>query len=196
MARLPPKDLATRKPRIAVLAAGYRLWRSHECDLGPVYFGKKAAYRFDDPLRQFGVLYLGYNLNGAFMESDGRRSLRTRVVSEHLLRSRCYSEINVKRRLRLIDLTGPGLARISAEASLTTSPSYAKSQQWSRALHEDPVLADGLLYRCRHDPSVKALVLFEDRADGDVTAVGPPIGWLDAPGVLGAILDRYDLGLG
>jgi hypothetical protein len=65
--------------------------------------------------------------------------------------------------LRLIDLAGPGsLVRIGVDARLFAGE-YQRAQLWSKALHDHPDKADGLLYPSRLDPSRRAIALFLDR---------------------------------
>jgi hypothetical protein len=58
---LPHAELASQDPLIFVVSAGEILYRHHQQIKDPVYFGKKGAYRFDDPQCPtpgcFGVLY-------------------------------------------------------------------------------------------------------------------------------------------
>ena len=62
--------------------------------------------------------------------------------------------------LRLVDLTGPGLPRLGADARLADGD-HQVSQAWSAAFHGHPDRPDGILYRARHDPSRFAVAIFE-----------------------------------
>ena len=96
--------------------------------------------------------------------------------------------------MRLVDLTGSGLATIGADNRLA-SGDYRVAQRWSRALHEHPAEPDGLCYRSRLDPSRASAVLFERAAA--VLEVEPQ-GSLWAPRhrvLLADILDTYDVAL-
>jgi len=100
------------------------------------------------------------------------------------------------RALRLIDLTQSGtLVRIGADARLL-SADHEIAQSWSKALHEHPTEADGMLYLSRLDPARHALALFEDRAPKMVELSRQS--WY-APGaqrhLLAELLDHYSLEL-
>ncbi len=64
--------------------------------------------------------------------------------------------------LRCVDLRGPGLARVGADARLTTG-SHLVAQRWSLAFWSHPSAPDGILYRSRRDPAETALAIY-DRA--------------------------------
>ena len=51
---------------------------------------------------------------------------------------------------------------MGADARLFTAE-YADSQAWSKALHDHPEKADGLLYLSRLDTSRQSVALFRDR---------------------------------
>jgi RES domain len=159
----PPARLHERDLPILELS---RHWcRSHPIDLGPVYYGRSSRYRFDDPEGEYGVFYVAEDPFGAFAETFGQlmstKVSLPRMISTGALATRALSSIVPSRPLRLVDLTGPGLARIGADARLFAGD-HQKSQQWSRALREHPVKADGLYYPIRHDPSRKAAAIFND----------------------------------
>jgi hypothetical protein len=139
-------------------------FRSHSIDHGPIFYGRNARFRFDHPLREYRVLYVAEDAFGAFVETFGQfisiPSLPRRITSEELL-IRALSEIVADRPVRLVDLTGPGLARIGADARLFAG-NYNESQVWSSALHSHPSRIDGLLYPTRHDPRRKAAAIFTE----------------------------------
>ena len=119
------------------------------------------------------------------------------VIDLDELNARALAEITSLRSLRLVDLTGAGLARIGADARLTseTDNGYALSQRWALSLHEHPDRPDGLLYRSRHDPSRLCAAIF-DRAEDALTATS--LGSLaDAhnAALLAELLDAYDYSL-
>jgi hypothetical protein len=73
----------------------------------------------------------------------------------------------VTRPLELVDLTGPGLAHVGADAELWAGRDYALCGRWALAFWRHPQQPDGLYYSSRHDPQRGSLVLF-DRAQGDL----------------------------
>ena len=157
---LPPLDLATRRLPIVRLAGSWvRIhWTTHD----PLFFGRTGSNRFDDPLRRYGVLYAAVTGEGAFIETFGRRPGMD-VVSRRQLAVRSVALIDATRRLRLVDLTGPGLAHIGATGGLASGPRPV-AQLWSRALWEHPSRPDGLLFRARHDPSCLTVAIFSRAA--------------------------------
>ncbi len=133
-----------------------------------MHFGRSAANRFDAPDGRFGVLYVARDAQGAFIEVFGRAT-GVRLLAQADIEACSLSEIRSTRPLRLVDLSGSGLAGIGADARLTSGDDYALAQRWSLALHVHPSGADGLLFRARHDPSRVAAVIF-DRARGEIAA--------------------------
>jgi hypothetical protein len=128
--------------------------RSHATLHSPLHFGRAGLNRFDAPGGQYGILYLAADIHGAFIETFGR-ALGVRTITVARLASRLFTEVRQTRPLRVVDLTGPGLARIGADGRLSTG-AYDLSQRWALALHEHPDRPDGLLYRSRHDPNASA----------------------------------------
>jgi hypothetical protein len=86
---------------------------------GPIYFGQSGQTRFDAPAGQYGVLYVAADVNGAFIETFGRR-LNYRLLSLHDFIAREVSQVTQTRPLRLVDLTGSGLSLIGADSRLTS----------------------------------------------------------------------------
>jgi RES domain len=85
------------------------------------------------------------------------------VVTTSELKAKAIAELKGVRALRLIDLTLSGaLVRIGADSRLFSADREV-AQLWSKALHEHPTVADGLLYPSRLDPARQAVALFEDR---------------------------------
>ena len=169
--------------------------RMHPVEYEPVFFGKTGLGRFDDPAGEYGVLYAAEDAFGAFVESFGRAPGRN-IVSWQKLRSRPLSRIGLAgtgASLRMVDLTGAGLARIGATADLTSSH-YPAAQRWSQALHEHPSEPDGLLYRLKHDPSRTGVAIFERASSLSSEFFGTLISPEHAK-LLSAILEEYKFGL-
>jgi RES domain len=156
----PPADLATHSlPLLTTTQPWFRIYRlSHQ----PLYFGKSGDGRFDLPGREAGVLYVAADEAGAFIETLGHVT-GTRVITVSALRSRGVAEIHVQRPLRLVDLTGLGLAHIGADERLC-SGEYTVAQRWSLALFRHPQKPDGLCYRSRHDPGRLGAALYQRAA--------------------------------
>jgi hypothetical protein len=188
----PPADLNRRQPLIATVD---RFWfRIHGLDRDPIYFGKRATFRFDAPAGEFGVLYVGADEHCAFIETLGQPT-GTRVVTTSSLSGRAWARIKISRALRLIDLAASGgLARIGADGRLFAGE-HIIAQRWSQALRAHPARPDGLLYPARHDPARNACALY-DHCQDLVTA--EQLGCLLDPAhsvLLGNILDTYGFGL-
>jgi hypothetical protein len=132
---------------------------------------------------------------GAFIEVYGRDP-GLNLVAELDLRGRIFSELAVKGGLRLVDLTGPGAARIGATGAISTDP-HELVRAWSRAIFEHPSSPEGIYYRLKHDLGRKGIAIFDrERIRGAVRAEGR--GSPMDPGnanLLGEILDDYDFGL-
>jgi hypothetical protein len=118
-----------------------------------------------------------------------------RVLDEGDIQSRYSIEVAVRRTLRLIDLTGPGLQRAGADARITIGDDYSISRRWAVVFWRHPIKADGLLYRSRHDPEQTAVALF-DRAQDAMTV--RDMGSLAGPAMVletAVVLERYSFGL-
>jgi hypothetical protein len=96
----------------------------------PILYGRNAKFRFDDPQREYGVLYVAEDPFGVFVETFGQfvstPGLPRQLTTEQLI-NRALSELIPGRILRLADLTGPGLAKIGADSRLFAG-NYDESQ--------------------------------------------------------------------
>jgi len=189
----PPADLNERELPIVRLEGPWL--RLHAAGRDPVFFGRTGLNRFDDPEGEYGVLYAAEDAFGAFIEVYGRDP-GLNLVAETDLRRRVISELAVEGGLRLVDLTGPGAARIGATGAISTDP-HGLVRPWSRAIHEHPSSPDGIYYRLKHDLGRKGIAVFDRegiagavRSEGRGTLVDP-----DNAGLLGEILEEYDFGL-
>lgn len=187
----PPDDLDTRELPIIVRTAVW--FRIYSAVYEPLYFGRSGRNRFDDPLAQFGVLYLGSDPHCSFIETFGQDPGKD-YVTVSSLRKRSLCQVEFHRPLQLVDLTGPGLAWLGADGRLC-SGDHAVAQRWSRALWRHPSKPDGLIYRARHDPSRSCLALYERAADA--ARVTPLGSLLDRrhTALLAEILGAYRFGL-
>ncbi len=96
------------------------VYRCHSIDHGYLYFGTSAAYRFDDPLRMFGVMYLGQTREAAFAETC-LRNVGSTLISESFLAVRAMIEVGLKP-IMLLEAYGAGLAKIGQTALISASP--------------------------------------------------------------------------
>jgi hypothetical protein len=180
--------------RLLVVRAPWEWCRIHALTADPIHFGRDARHRFDAPSGEFGVLYVAKDAHGAFIETFGHAT-GVRFVTERELGARGLGAIAASRPLRLADLRAEGLARMGADAELTSGPNYDLSRRWARAIHEHPRKPDGILYRARHDPARMCAAIF-DRAQSAITC--RRTGSLRARHhrtLLAGILDTYKFGL-
>lgn len=154
-----------------------------------MFFGKIGSSRFDDPQREFEVLYLGEDAHCAFIETFGQAT-GNNIVTQAELDQRSISSISNERPLVLVDLTGPGLARMGADARLLTGE-HSVAQQWSRVLREHPEHPDGLYYRARHDPSRMAVAVWDLCEAGFSVIHTVALASAAYASELGEILDTY-----
>jgi len=142
-------------------------------------------------------MYLGSEPACCFVETFGRldttAGTTVRMVSQAQLLVTCLSEIVPSRPLTLVDLTGPGLRRLDADARLFAG-NHAEARLWGRALWSHPEQPDGLLFPARHDPSLLSVALFDRAQAAGRAGIPRSLGTLPFS-VLGALLDRYDFSL-
>jgi len=187
----PPDDLGNRVlPLITVDGPRVRI---HRRERDPLFFGATGDNRFDAPDGAYGVCYVADDSYGAFVETFGW-STGIRIVTAAALAARGLAQIAAISPVRLVDLSGPGLALVGADARLCAGD-HAVAQRWARALWAHPSHPDGLRYRVRHDPSRIAVALF-NRVLESVTA--SPFGSLTDPHLtplVAEILDHYGIGV-
>lgn len=188
---LPPGDLHTYDLPLATCSGPWV--RIHGRFPDPLYFGKRCAYRFDDPASLYGVLYAGDQLAGAFIEVFGDRRSRFRAIAYSELQGVHVSQLEATRPLRLVDLRGPGVTFLpGADGGLSAMRSYAPTQAWSAALHAHPAFPDGIVYRARRDLEQTSVAIFE-RAGPALRCTDTSF-LLEDPG-FEAVLDRYEIGV-
>lgn len=187
----PPLDLHTR--RLPLVEVHGPFWRVHRADREVLFFGRTGANRFDAPAGEFGVLYLGESEACAFIETFGA-STGVRAVSRGELARRRMAQVQLRRPVRVVELDGPALARLGADARLL-SADHSVAQTWARALHDHPAQPCGMRYRARHDTHEFSVAIFE-RCSPEV-ATGAS--WrMDARAYavrLAGLLDRYEFAL-
>ncbi|MGJ7916197.1 RES family NAD+ phosphorylase [Massilia sp. LXY-6] len=169
----PSEALATdRFPKKYVSPT--RLARISAYHTGEPYFGKSGNNRFDAPgaatgTPEFGVCYLGTSLELAMAESilhdeipvNGAFTItRTQIEGRFAL---YFGGLP----LHLLDLTGPLLKRLGGNAGLAGTTDYRLTQQWARAVYDNPAGYDGFLYMSRHLNTKRAVALF-DRAKSKI----------------------------
>jgi len=187
----PPEDLLQRP--LPLLSTDHPWFRIYRLQRPPLYFGRSGGNRFDPPAREYGVLYVGEDERCAFIETFGHAT-DVRFVTVTALRTRGLARIEVRRPLRLVDLTGPGLARLGADERLCAGD-YAVAQRWALALSQHPERPDGLCYRARHDPSRLCAAISHRAAKAlKVVRLGSLADPANVP-LLADLLDTYTFGL-
>lgn len=186
-----PEDLASRKlPLVQLEIAWFRI---HKSQYSPLYYGYSGRNRFDAPKGEYGVMYVGADSCGCFIETFGWQT-GYQVVAISELRLYSMSQLQSQRQLSLVDLTGSGLARIGADARLCNGE-HRLAQKWALSLWSHPENVDGIYYRARHDPSRYCAAIF-DRAQADITIAQTQSCWSDDfRETLAYILDTYEFGL-
>jgi hypothetical protein len=162
---LPSPNLADQP--LPILTYRETLVRIHRIGNDPAFRGNAGEHRFDAPAGEFGVLYAAVDAYGAFIETCG--DTRDRIVTTAALGQRGWARVEPTRALRLVDLSGSGLAQIGADERLC-SGEHDIARKWLLAMWQHPASVDGLYYRARHDPSRNSVALF-DRAEPSVSIV-------------------------
>ncbi|MFG1465925.1 RES domain-containing protein [Xanthobacter sp. DSM 24535] len=91
------------------------LHRFYTATYDPIYFDRSRLGRFNAPDASYGVLYGAQEVVGAFVETFLRTPGNTLIDADFLGR-KGYVRLRTTRELRLVKLTGSGLARIGATA--------------------------------------------------------------------------------
>lgn len=167
--------------------------RIHRRVREPIYFGKAGEQRFDDPDRNFGVLYASTDIRGAFVETF-LRNRNDRHISLTEIEGRQVSEILFPDSLRLVDLTADGLVRLGADARLT-SGDYRVSQRWALAFYHHRDQPDGILYCSRWDLSRRCVAAFDRGRSGISWSSLGSLADLRNRTLLGHLLDLYNFKL-
>ena len=169
---------------VATIAAGQTLHRVHGASVPARWYGRKdATWRWDDPERHYGVLYLGKSLTGPFAESLLRTPADRDVLWDRVQQKRAATFVTT-RTVRLAKLHGPGLAWFQTTAAGVSADfdpanrrvAYTTTQRISALVHGTTTL-DGIQYRSRFDTDQICGALFE-RADSAIDLVSEtlPIG--------------------
>lgn len=160
------------QPPLVRVEASRPLWRVHDSSLGTIWYGKKADKRFDDPAREFGVLYLGESPAVAVLETLVRGSDRC-VVDQREWDLRSISRVNLAEDLWVLQFEGPGLRRLGIGAERAHAGAYAECQAFSAALQARHPEVDGIQFRSRWDTSQLCWAVFE-RANHKIKLAGTP----------------------
>lgn len=156
----------------ARIASGQVLYRVHGAHDPAHWYGlREASWRWDDPARGYGVLYLGRSLVGPFAETLLRRPSDREVTWSRIAQKRSATFVTT-RPLRLAKIHGPGLAWFGVTASQAASDTdpaaptlaYETTQRISAIVHNETGL-DGIQYRSRFDSDELCIALFDRASD-------------------------------
>ena len=157
----PPADFSAREPVIVSLHEGTLVERIFTSTRDPVYFDRSRSGRLNAPDGAYGVLYAAADARGAFAETFLRHPGR-RLLPLDLVAARSRASLRVTRDLKLVKLSGAGLARLGATAEVTHGGlPYDAPQAWSKAIHDHPEAPDGIAYTARHDDEALCYALFD-----------------------------------
>jgi len=180
----PPPDLAGRT--LPLTAIQGPAWRVYPGAREAKHFNKQDG-RFNDPQRQYGVLYAAQTDVGAFAErlllgsgllgNGSGAALRAGVpVSATALQTFSLAAITFERPIVCVDLrTATGLKQIGAGPWLLTAP-HAVSKRWSRPIFLHPSVPEGIVWSSRVGDGVVSFG-FHERAKPRIAAqdLGPLI---------------------
>lgn len=137
----------------------------------PLYFGRDRTSRYDDPAKNFGVLYLAFDLSTALMESVFRKhnwAKRKRTITLSEAKQRMVRAVGAVDTLNLADLTAPGVmaSHFGLNLSQLASRKYHHTQRISAMVHEFSIANgarfDGIIFPSRNNYPATCIALFED----------------------------------
>lgn len=163
----PPVD-GHAKLKILRLPAGTVRYRVGHGRYGTaLHFSTGADARWNDPLGQYGVLYVadvpetafaetfGHDLPEVYPPATDKFVTVTELSERHLYRIRIGTEV------RLGLLQGAGLAALNLDARLFAIVDYDIPQRWSRWVYDAPAVLDGIVYPSRLLPVHDNAALFD-----------------------------------
>lgn len=159
----------------------------------PSFFAANQIHRFDAPLANFSTCYFSLFAYGAFAESLINRR-HGQLLSMEDMTNYCLSVVRLARPLQLIHCHGEGLSLNGIEASISSTADRATTMALSVRLHEHTQLADGLVYRARHNDDQLSVVLY-DRARSALGGIESKKPWRDTNTTFENTLDRYQVAL-
>jgi hypothetical protein len=191
----PPAGFENSPLDIETIPAGRRFGRIYASAFpDPLGYGKTPSRFSDprrrDPVRLFGVVYLGDTLKVCFLEAvlrDRRDGLVGDLpIEEKEIYARRDAEIETIADLRLVDLREDHAIRMGVPTDVAKSSRQTLARTWSLAFYEHRFVPDGIVYPSRLNGHTN-LAIF-DRAISKLSAVRvvPLIG---APGLATVIND-------
>ncbi len=193
-----PPDFASQTPLTEQWPAGQEFVRVfahhyHATEFNPGSGTPSVRGRFHffaaAPGRAVPILYGAAHPFAALAETvfhDVPIRTPARVVFESRLAPLSIVTLTPLRDLRLVQLHGFGLRRLSIRAANLTdteAAEYPRTIAWARALHAALRDSDGLVWMCRQFNSAPALMLFGDRVlSTDLSVAVPPLPLLTGRG--------------
>jgi hypothetical protein len=152
---LPPAAGHAKLKSLRV-AAGTRWYRiSHGRFGSGLHFSTGADARWNDPLGEYGVLYLADAPETAFAETFGHDLVETcpptadKFVTVVELQERHLYRIGTVTELDLGDLQGAALAALNLDTRLFATRDYETPRRWSRWVYASPAMLCGIRYPSR-----------------------------------------------
>jgi hypothetical protein len=158
------------------LPAGSVLVRVHHQAHRPVWFGPRPGlppqHRFDALAGEYRTLYCAARLAGAFVESMLRKPAG-RIATRAYVEERAWSELTVRRALRLAKLRDEGLHWHGTDAAISASDDYTVPRRLALALYTAFAEVDGIAYRARHNNGEVCYAVFDRVAETDLVPGEP-----------------------
>ena len=171
-----PEALFPRGVLAEVVPAGSVIVRVHRQAHGPLWFGPKPGvppqHRFDAPAGEYRTLYCAARLAGAFVESVLRKP-SGRIVARAYVEERVWSDLTVRRTLRLAKLRDEGLHWHGTDAAISASNDYTVPRRLALMLYVAFPDLDGVAYRARHNNGEVCYALFDRVSVADLLPRAP-----------------------
>ena len=171
-----PTALFPRGMLVEIVPAGSVLVRVHHQTHGAIWFGPKLStppqHRFDAQAGEYRTLYCAARLAGAFVEAVLRKP-SGRIIGRAYVEERAWTELTVRRSLRLAKLRDEGLHWHGTDAAISAADDYSTSRRLALALYSAFPEADGIAYRARHNNGEICYALFDRVAASDLVPGEP-----------------------
>ena len=159
----PPNFIKSQRlPLTAVDGTLYRI--SHQRFADPIYWSRRGLYRFDSPTAKYGVLYTGRTFETALLEVFGDQWFTSRIVARDYLKEFDVCEIALRRRLKVVNLSGKQLNPLGADANVFASLAYDVTQSWACVFMDHRDEPHGIRYPSRKNQRLHNFALFSTPA--------------------------------
>jgi hypothetical protein len=161
--RPPPSDLAART--LPVVRASGVFYRCALASRPLLDWDARATSRFSHPSLPFPVLYLAEEKLTGFWECFGdelndQPDDDKALYEKHHLAPRQWVRFNIRRSLKVLDVTKASTLRKMGADAGTFLAHYAVTQEWAGALMSQPQNLDGFYYSSRLDGGKRCLAVF------------------------------------